>query len=133
MPIHVDGDDRDALCQRACASVWHTLGDRLMIEPEQWESWRYVDLSLDLEDLVGRHATRGPQGIDQGPLRFNDQRYMLSLEGDEATLYDRLGYRVIPINRSLFDELARASAEPGYKIESRKLLRQCVDLGVLIS
>lgn len=131
-PIHADGDSRDTFCQRACANIWGILADRLMTEPEQWESWRYVDLSLDLRDLIARHERKPAQKVGEDSPHFNHKRYVLSLEGEEATLYDRISYRIIPVNRPIFDELARVSAEPGYRIENRKLFLQCVDLGVLI-
>jgi KDO2-lipid IV(A) lauroyltransferase len=72
--------------------VWRSLEERLLAEPADWESWRYIDRSLILDmqskvDAKPTATTRQPARREQ--LVLNQNRYALERVGEKLVLFDR--------------------------------------------
>ncbi|MHB8742056.1 MAG: lysophospholipid acyltransferase family protein [Sulfuricaulis sp.] len=136
-PIVPENEARDAYVRRACAAMWSPLDWILRVDPLPWESWRYVDRSLDLDQLQARHRL-SHDDADPAQVMFDDQRYALSDENDEPVLFDRLTYRVRTITPTMFGFLQQFRGTPRSRDDALaqpkmtpQAWRQLVTLGVL--
>jgi KDO2-lipid IV(A) lauroyltransferase len=132
-PIEAESLGREAFCKLACTNVWSHLARRLKHDSTQWESWRYIDLSYDVSVFKDRFEIVKPIFTSGMPLIFNRQRFVLSDRNDTPILYDRVGYRIIPINKSTYDVLRKFSNGIRYDESDLSFIGQCYDHNILIA
>jgi hypothetical protein len=130
--IENSGMSRDAFCQKACATVWLHLEHALRVDPTQWESWRCIDLSVDISRLKERFGKVNMEFIQDVPLIFNLRRYALSNRSDTPVLYDRAEYRIIPINSKVYDALIGCSNGIMCDESDMAFVKDCFDLDILV-
>lgn len=138
-PIGPGSGERKDYVRHACAAMWQPLDDALRADPLPWESWRYVDRSLDLVQLQARHPASPSDG---DPLRviLNEERFALDASHAEPVLFDRVTYRLRPLSPSLLRFLEQFRGTPRssqYALAQPKMTpatwRQLLDAGILQS
>lgn len=130
--IKNSGMSRDVFCQEACAAVWLHLEHALRVDPTQWESWRCIDLSVDISRLKERFGKVNMEFIQDVPLIFNLRRYALSNKSGTPVLYDRAEYRIIPINSKVYDALIGCSNGLMCNESDMAFVKNCFDLDILV-
>lgn len=138
-PILPNDTERDAYVGSACAAMWAPLEQAVRKDLLPWESWRYVDRSLDIQELQARHCPV-PEAVESGVVLFNDRRFVLADDYNEPILFDRAAYRVHTITPTLFKLLRQFVGTPHskqYALAQPRMspatLKQLVDAGVLHS
>jgi KDO2-lipid IV(A) lauroyltransferase len=136
-PIGPGYGEREDCVRHACVAMWQPLDAALRADPLPWESWRYVDRSLDLAQLQARHPPSPGDG-DPSRVIFNEERFALDASNAEPVLFDRVTYRLRPLSPSLLRFLEQFRGTPRsceYALAQPKMTpatwRQLLDLGVL--
>lgn len=136
-PITPDGQDRETYAARASGALWTPLENAIADAPLPWESWRYVDRSLDIAALEARHPV-AVADTDPDAVVFNARRFVLDEGESSPVLFDRVNYRVHTISSILFQFLKQFLDMPRsrhYALSQPKMneamWRKLIEMGVL--
>lgn len=111
-PIMPELQDREAHALNVVSELWRILAEKVKRVPTQWESWRYIDRSLDLASLAIRYQMPERTVDELHEILFNDHRYAISDDEKAPILFDRVSYRSYFISRALIDFLREFVGNP---------------------
>jgi hypothetical protein len=103
---------REQFCADVMKGLYSVLEESVLEHYRQWESWRYIERSLDISELANRICE--PSDVvynEESLMKFNRDRYLLAGYAENNVLFDRASYRSTFISdelRSVFDNLARS-------------------------
>lgn len=136
-PLRTRG--REPFCADVIAGLYTVLEVSVREFYYQWESWRYIERSLDIPELAKR--VPAPLAIahnEESELRFNGNRYLLARHPEHHVLFDRASYRSTFISGGLCDflESLTQSSKPAkillkHPQMSASALNAMIQLGVI--
>jgi hypothetical protein len=117
--------------------MWATLDAALRANPLPWESWRYMDRSMDLAQVQARHRVLCTHADPQHVV-FDEHRYALSYENAKWVLFDRVTYRLRTITPTMYGFLQQFRGTASSRVDALAqskmtpdIWRQLITLGVL--
>lgn len=106
-PIHPEGEPRDVFIERALGILWGTVERQVSADPCRWESLRYANKYVDMAS--GSAPVRST--VQDGPVRFDFERFALRTDLAENMLFDRQKYLLYSIGETLTKVLETVRSE----------------------